>query len=182
MLSNCSALTWVVCVQGEISEASVPSVEHLFRGEENHTLSIKSDSVRGRKMLKILEILNVPGLEKMDKRVPPLVVLCDNSGSPSVIVCVVPHRQGSHHASFIFKSNESSDGLYIPLSTPHWKPGSIQRLQDMIFCEKNCGIPCTPATLQTLPLPYFSIATHLVVLNLYSREQVHHVYQKADDE
>ena len=134
-------------------------------------------------MLKILAALNVPGWQKMDKRVPPLVVLCDDSGSPSVIVCVIL-REGSHWAGFIFKSNNSSDSVQccFKILTPYWHTGEMQKIQDYIFCEKKCNIPCTPTTLESLPLPYFSDATHLAVLNLIRPEHFRRVYKKADDE
>ena len=173
-----------MCVQGEISDASMPSADYFLKGEENDAMGIKSDSRRGRKMLKILEALNVPGWQKMVKRVPPLVVLCDDSGSPTMIVFIVLHKD-CHCVGFISNFNKSSGSnnqFHIAISTPYWRTGEMQRIQDFIFCQKDCNIPCTPTTLKSLPLPYFSGATHLTVLNLIQPEHVRRIYKKADDE
>lgn len=147
-------------------------------------MSIKADSVRGRKMRKVLGALNVPGFKEMDKRAPPLVVLCDNAGSPALIVFII-FCKGRHWAVFVPKPSNtpgSSGRFRIEISSPYWRNGEMQKIRDFIFCKKDCGIPCTSATLQTLPLPYFSGATKLVVSKLVDKKTIERIYTKGDDE
>ena len=135
-------------------------------------------------MRKVLEALNVPGFKEMDKRAPPLVVLCDNTGSPVLIVYIL-FWEGRHWAVFVPTPNNTpnnSDRFGIEVSSPYWRNGEMQKIRDFIFCKRDCNIPCTSTTLQTLTLPYFSGATKLVVSKLVDKKTIERIYTKGDDE